>query len=31
VVQLGPKALVAATLTTCMTGTIVGMLSSLFS
>lgn len=30
VVQLGPKALVAAFLTTCMTGTIVGLLYSIF-
>jgi concentrative nucleoside transporter, CNT family len=31
VVQLGFKALLAATLTTCLTGTIVGLLSSLFA
>ncbi len=31
VVELGVKALVAATLTTCLTGTVVGLLSSLFA
>ncbi|MEC3909801.1 nucleoside transporter C-terminal domain-containing protein [Sphingobium sp. CR2-8] len=30
VVQLGPKALIAAFLTTCMTGTVVGLLHSIF-